>query len=177
MIMPYLTYLSLVHGVGLDYPLLLARTFTSPFTHQARNGGLGIDLDLFNRHVARLEQLGYAGAAAQLVWPLGRMLLHRGDPDLTALGMDDLAELRAALEAFTARLRLEPLRVFYARPRGGRPGQDPSKAYFATAIARLHAAHVLLFDIGQVQETPTGRVDAGRVDRLAPEFAPLYAPA
>jgi integrase len=172
-IMPYLTYLSLVHGVGLDYPLLLARTFTSPFTHQARNGGLGIDLDLFNRHVARLEQLGYAGAAAQLVWPLGRMLLHRGDPDLTALGMDDLAELRAALEAFTARLRLEPLREFYARPRGGRPGQDPSKAYFATAIARLHAAHVLLFNIGQVQETPTGRVDAGTwVDRLAPEFAP-----
>ena len=39
-IMPYLTYLSLVHGVGLDYPVLLARTFTSPFKHQARNGGL-----------------------------------------------------------------------------------------------------------------------------------------
>jgi len=29
-IMPYLTYLSLVHGIGVDYPVLLARTFTSP---------------------------------------------------------------------------------------------------------------------------------------------------
>jgi integrase len=172
-IMPYLTYLSLVRGVGLDYPLLLARTFTSPFKHQIRHGGLGIDLDLFDRHVARLEQLGYAGAAAQLVWPLGRMLLHRGDPDLTALGMDDLAELRQAIHTFTARLRLEPLREFYARPRGGRPRPDPSKAYFATAIARLHAAHVLLFNIGQVQEPPAGRIDAGTwVDRLAPECAP-----
>jgi len=34
--MPYLTYLSLVRGIGLDYPVLLARTFTSPFKHQAR---------------------------------------------------------------------------------------------------------------------------------------------
>jgi integrase len=172
-IMPYLTYLSLLHGVGLDYPLLLARTFTSPFKHQTRNGGLGIDLDLFDQHVARLAQLGYANAANQLVWPLDRMLLHRGDPDLTTLSMDDLTELRRAINAFTARLRLEPLREFYARPRGDRPRQDPSKTYVATAIARLHAAHVLLFNIGQVPEPPTGRVDAGTwVDRLAPEFAP-----
>jgi hypothetical protein len=52
-IMPYLTYLSLVHGAGLDYPVLLARTFTSPFKLQARHGGLGVDAGLFDRHVAR----------------------------------------------------------------------------------------------------------------------------
>jgi hypothetical protein len=87
--------------------------------------------------------------------------------------MDNLAELRQAINTFTARLRLEPLREFCARPRGGRPRQDPSKAYFATAIARLHAAHVLLFNIGQVQEPPTGRIGAGTwVDRLAPECTP-----
>ena len=89
-IMPYLTYLSLVRGVGLDYPVLLARTFTSPFKLQTRHGGLGVDARLFDRHVARLAELGYATARTQLVWPLGRMLLHRGDPDLTALGVDDL---------------------------------------------------------------------------------------
>ena len=85
--MPYLSYLSLVHGVGLDYAVLLARTFASPFTNSVHNGGLGIDVELFDRHVARLEQLGYApaGARTQLKWPLGRMLLHRGDPDLAAL--------------------------------------------------------------------------------------------
>ncbi len=39
------------------------------------------------------------------------MMLHRGDPDLTTLGMDDLTELREAIDSFTARLRLEPLRM------------------------------------------------------------------
>lgn len=79
----------------------------------------------------------------------------------TALTIDDLDELRAAVEAFTVRLRSEPLREFYARPRDGHPPQDPAKAYFATAIARLHAAHVLLFHIGQIDRPPAGRVDAG----------------
>lgn len=171
--MPYLTYLSLVRGVGLDYPVLLARTFTSPFTHQTRNGGLGIDSDLFDRHVARLEQLGYARARTQLLWPLGRMLLHRGDPDLTALGMDDLVELRTAIDAFTARLRPEPLREFYSRAPDGRPATDVANTYLRSAIARVHSVHVLLFNIGQLDEPPTGRVDAGTwVDHLAPEFAP-----
>jgi integrase len=174
-VMPYLSYLSLVHGVGLDYELLLARTFSSPFTDSVHQGGLGVDVDLFGRHVDRLTQLGYSptGARHQLLWPLGRMLLHRGDSDLNALTIDDLDELRAAVEAFTARLRSEPLREFYARRRDGHPPQDPAKAYFATAIARLHAAHVLLFHIGQVDRAPAGRVDAGSwVQRLAPPGTP-----
>lgn len=46
----------------------------------------GVDVALFGRHVDRLVQLGYAlaGARQHLAWPLGRMLLHRGDPDLTS---------------------------------------------------------------------------------------------
>jgi hypothetical protein len=95
--------------------VLLARTFTSPFKHQMRYGGLGVDLDLFDRHAARLEQLGYANGAAQLTWPLGRMMLHRGDSDLSALGWADLREFREAIDGFSARMRLEPLREFYAR--------------------------------------------------------------
>lgn len=172
-VMPYLTYLSLVHGVGLDYPVLLARSLTSPFKHQDRNGGLGIDTGLFERLVARLEQLGYTRARTQLLWPLGRMLLHRGDPDLTALGMDDLTDLREAIDVFTARLRLEPLREFYARAPESRPAGEVANTYLRSAIARLHSVHVLLFHIGQVHEPPTGRVNAGSwVDHLAPEFAP-----
>lgn len=175
-VMPYLSYLSLVHGIGLDYELLLARTFASPFTDSVHQGGLSVDVELFGRHVDRLTQLGYSptGARQQLLWPLGRMLLHRGDPDLNALTIDDLDELRAAVEGFTGRLRSEPLREFYARPRDGRPlRQDPAKAYFATAIARLHSAHVLLFHIGQVDRPPAGRVDAGSwVQRLAPAGTP-----
>lgn len=175
-VMPYLSYLSLVRGIGLDYELLLSRTFASPFTNSVHCGGLGVDIDLFARHVARLTQLGYSatGARQQLLWPLGRMLLHRGDPNLGALTIDDLDELRTAVDAFTTRLRSEPLREFYARPRDGRSRQpDPAKAYFATAIARLHAAHVLLFHIGQIDREPTGRIDAGSwVEHLAPTGTP-----
>ena len=172
-IMPYLTYLSLVHGLELDYPLLLARTFISPFKHQMRYGGLGVDLALFQRHITRLEQLGYVRGAAQLTWPLGRMMLHRGDPDLTALSMADLTEFRAAIDAFTARLRLDPLREFYARAPEARPPTEIADGYFASAISKLHSAHVLLFNIGQVQQQPSGRSGAGSwVDHLAPESAP-----
>ncbi len=172
-IMPYLTYLSLVQGVGLDYPVLLARTFTSPFKLQARHGGLGVDAGLFDRHAARLTQLGYATARTQLVWPLGRMLLHRGDPDLTALGVEDLDELRAAIDAFTARLRLDPVREFYSRAPVERPATEVAEGYLRSAIARLHAVHVLLFDLGQVDRPPTGRVTAGSwADRLGPPGAP-----
>ncbi len=172
-IMPYLSYLSLVHGVGLDYPVLLARTFTSPFKHQARHGGLGVDADLFDRHVVRLTELGYATARTQLVWPLGRMLLHRGDPDLTTLSVEDLEGLRTAINTFTARLRLDPLREFYSRAPVERPPAVTADGYLRSAIARLHAVHVLLFDLGQVDRPPSGRVTAGSwMDQLAPPDAP-----
>lgn len=170
--MPYLTYLSLVEGVSLDYPLLLGRTFSSPFTQQKRHGGLGIDLDLFAQHVARLEELGYADGDNQLKWPLGRMLLHRGTPDIAALGIDDLRALRQAIDDFTARMRLEPLRELYGRtPR--RSLASTAKGYFSTSITRLNAAHTLLFQIGQVDQPPAGRVDAGTwVDHLVPDISP-----
>ena len=171
--MPYLTYLSLVRGVGLDYPVLLARTFHSPFKYQQRHGGLGVDSALFDQHVVRLGQLGYVRARAQLLWPLGRMLLHRGDPDLTMLGMDDLDELRQAMHAFTARLRLQPLREFYSRAPDDRPPAKVADTYLHSANARLHAAHVLLFNIGQVDQAPKGHAYAGSwMDHLAPDIAP-----
>lgn len=174
-VMPYLSYLSLVQGIGLDYELLLARTFASPFTDCVHNGGLGVDVELFHRHVGRLIQLGYSptGARQHLKWPLGRMLLHRGDPDLNALTMADLDGLRQAVDAFTARQRLDPVRDFYARSPGGKPPKDSAGAYFATAIARLHSAHVLLFHTGQVDRPPSGRIDAGTwVDNLVPGSTP-----
>jgi hypothetical protein len=132
-----------------------------------------LDAGLFDRHVARLTELGYATARTKLVWPLGRMLLHRGDPDLTALDVDDLDELRAAIDAFTARLRLDPVREFYSRAPVERPPTETADGYLRSAIARLHAVHVLLFDLGQVDRPPTGRATAGSwVDRLAPPGAP-----
>src|SRR5918996_2489709 len=101
------------------------------------------------------------------------MLLHRGEPDLTALGAEDLDELRTAIDAFTARMRLDPVREFYSRAPDQRPPTEVADGYLRSAIARLHAVHVLLFDLGQVDRPPTGRVTAGSwVDRLAPPGAP-----
>ena len=76
-VMPYLAYLSLVEGIGLDYDLLLARTFASPFTTRTYRSGLGVFAD----HQDRLVQLGYAPGSVfgLLSWGLGRLLLHRGD--------------------------------------------------------------------------------------------------
>ncbi len=100
-------------------------------------------------------------------------MLHRGDSGLSALGWDDLREFREAIDRFTARLRLEPLREFYARAPAARPPAEVANGYFASSIARLHAVHVLLFHIGQIQQPPTGRINAGSwVDHLAPDFAP-----
>lgn len=71
--MPYLVYLSLVEGVALDYDLLLGRTFASPFTTATYPSGLGVDLRLFDQHVARLTQLGYTARVPRQV--VGRFCL------------------------------------------------------------------------------------------------------
>ncbi|WP_230990009.1 tyrosine-type recombinase/integrase [Rhodococcus oxybenzonivorans] len=174
-IMPYLSYLSLVHGIRLDYDLLFARTFASPFTASARTAGLGIDPDTFERYVSRLVQLGYStqGALTALKWSFGRMLLHRGNPDMTALTMADVCELRCAADSFADRLWVEPVREFYSRSRGKRPSTDPAETFRRSATARINGAHLLLFTIGQVDAAPPGRVDAGSwTSRLAPAGTP-----
>jgi len=177
-VMPYLSYLSLVGGVGLDYELLLSRTFASPFTSSVHQHALGVDVALFGRHVDRLVQLGYvpAGARQHLAWALGRMLLHRGDPDLTGLTVTDLDGLREAIGEFTARLQSEPLRAFYGRSGGSGWSREPagvSRGFLATASSRLHAAQVLLFNTGQIDRPPASRVDAGTwTDRMTPPGAP-----
>lgn len=174
-LMPYLVYLSLVEGVRLDHELLLIRTFASPFTTSTHRGGLGVDLNLFGRHQGRLAELGYSARQTfgLLSWSLGRLLLHRGDSDLRAISAADLVELEAAIEDFAARPDAVEQRAFYGR-KAGRGVLEPAAQYRATALQRLHAAHVLLFNIGQVDLPPrAGRRDAGTwTDRLAPADAP-----
>jgi hypothetical protein len=60
------------------------------------------------------------------------------------------------------------------RPREvGKLAEDPVTSYLRTAIGRLHATHVLLFDIGQVDSTPVGRIPSGHwTNRLVPTDAP-----
>lgn len=174
-IMPYLSYLSLVHGIGLDYEVLFARTFASPFTESAAPLGLGIDMALFDGHVRRLEQLGYAADSARtdLKAAFGRLILHRGDPDLSSITAADIDEMRHAGEDFVERLRHEPIRAFYSHSRGKRLPADPVETFRRTLTTRLNAAHLLLFTIGQVDTEPPGRIDAGSwTGRLAPDTTP-----
>jgi len=175
-LMPYLVYLSLVQGVPLDYELLLVRTFRTPFTTGTYRSGLGVDVALFERHVARLTQLGYApsGAHGDLGWTLGRVLLHRGDPDLAAVSGHDLAELTAAVDAFSARRDADQLRGFYRRSGDAGPAVPAVEQYRRGMLTRLQAAHVLLFHNGQVTEPPLdARRDAGDwTRRLVPVPAP-----
>ena len=175
-LMPYLVYLSLVQGVPLDYELLLVRTFRTPFTTGTYRSGLGVDVPLFERHVARLTQLGYApaGARSDLGWTLGRILLHRGDPDLAAVSGEDLRELTTAVEAFSARRDADQLRAFYRRSADAGPASPSVEQYRRGMLTRLQAAHVLLFHNGQVTRPPLdARRGAGDwTRRLVPVPAP-----
>jgi len=175
-LMPYLVYLSLVQGVSLDYDLLLVRTSRTPFTIGTYRTGLGVDLDLFERYVARLTQLGYApvGARADLGWTLGRILLHHGDPDLSSVTGADLAELTAAVEAFSTRPDADQLRAFYRRSDGPRAAAVSVENRRRGLLTRLQGAHVLLFHTGRVTQPPLdGHRNAGDwTQRLVPVPAP-----
>jgi hypothetical protein len=159
--------------VLLDYELLLARTFASPFTDPVHQGGLGVDVDLFGQHVDRLTQLGYsaAGARHQLVWPLGRMLLHHQRPRRAAGGGGRRVHREAAVRAAAGVLRPTSRRRTDAAEGSGqgvlRHGDRP-----VARGARAAVPH-RLFHIGQVVRPPTGRADAsGWVEHLAPAGAP-----
>lgn len=171
----YLVYLSLVRGVGLDYPLLLGRKYARLFHPAGGGGGLGVDLDLFARHVDRLVELGYgrASAASNLTWGLGRLLLHRGDADLTAIGYQDLLELGEAVRSFADRPDFAALRAQLYR-RSGMRVHGAEEGFRHDHLNKLHAVHVLLFNIGQVAEPPTRgtRQHVGWADRLLPEPCP-----
>lgn len=172
----YLIYLSLVGGVGLDFDLLLGRKYTRPFSVPGGGNGLGVDLAMFDRWVARMVELGYpqAGARGYLMWALGRLVLHRGDPDLTAITADDLFALGNAVRDFGARPDYQQLRRALFTVSGAADTGHTGDQFIRTHLAKLHAAHVLLFNEGQVGQAPQvgTRQRTGWTDRLLPEPCP-----
>jgi len=171
----YLAYLSLVKGISLDYEYLLARQFTRLLSDASGGGGLGVDMTTFEAWVARIVQLGYAepNARAHLTWGLTRILLHRGDPDLDAITGYDVFALADAVRSFGSRDDFPSLRAAM-HPRV--PVADgAAESYIKNHLNKVHAIHVLLYNIGQVAERPT----CGTVpktldwsDRLLPEPCP-----
>jgi integrase len=172
----YLVYLSLRHGISLDYDFLLGRKYARIFATPAGGTGLGVDLELFRRHIDRLVELGYPrpGASSALTWGFGRMLLHRGDPDLNAVTAEDLYQLGAAIRTFGERPDVEDLRRFLYSKRAESIDANTGLRFVRNQLSLLHIVHVLLYNIGQVSETPTAgtKVIAGWQDRLLPEPCP-----
>jgi integrase len=152
----YLVYLSLVRGIALDYEFLLGRRFARPFHPSAGGRGLGVSLDLLERHRDRMVELGYPRERAwhTLHWGFGRLVLHRADPDLNAVTSADLLELGAAVRAFGARDDFTELRQLMFGNDPGRVAPTMALGCVRGQLARLHAVHVLLFNTGQVSQPP-----------------------
>ena len=172
---PYLMYLSLVQRVPLDFDYLLGRKFAYIFRPEGPADGYGIDTTRFDTWVERLVELGYPrqGAGRNLTWSLGRLVLHRGDPDLIAITVEDLHALGAAVRAFGDRDDFDKLRdalwATRARPhRGGR-------SFVRNSLAHLHTAHVILHSVGQVSAPARAGTKAHYPtwwDHLLPEPCP-----
>lgn len=147
----YLVYLALVHGIGLDYEFLFVRKYARLFSIQAGGKGLGVDLDLFAAHTTRLTELGYGteSSHSNLTWTTGRLLLHRGDPDITAITADDLFHLAEQIRSFGQREDFAQLRAaLYQKSTWQMTGDNAGERFARAHLAKVHCLHVLLFNIG-----------------------------
>jgi integrase len=173
----YLVYLSLVHGIALDHDYLFVRKFARLFSVKGGGRGLGVDLDLIEDHATRLTELGYSATSsrANFIWAIGRLLLSRGDPDITAITAGDLFELAERIRVFGERKDFEQLRAaLYRKSPWQMTGEDAGERFIRAHVAKVHSLHVLLFNIDQVAEPPmTGTIRrAGWDQNLLPEPCP-----
>jgi hypothetical protein len=104
---------------------------------------------------------------------LTRILLHRGDPDLDAITGRDVFALADAVRSFGSREDFASLRAAM-HPRV--PVADgAAESYIKNHLTKVHATHVLLYNIGQVAEQPTVGTIPKTLDwsdRLLPEPCP-----
>lgn len=172
----YLVYLSMVQGVGLDFEFLLARKYARLLDKRGGGTGLGVDLALLEQWVGRLTELGHSSVKARnsLIWCLGRLMLHRGDPDLTAVTSADLFAFGSAIRAFAAREDFNVLRRTLFANGQFRDEPDANLVFLRNHLANLHGTHVLLYNVGQVTVAPRigTRTIENWTDRLLPEPCP-----
>ena len=151
----YLVYLALVRGIELDADYILGRKYARLLSDAGGGRGLGVDRALFESHVSRLSELGYAppDARSHLTWGLGRLMLRRGDADLSAITAADLFAFGEELRRFGQRPDYQDLRqALYAK--SGVTPAGAGEGFIRNHLPKLHAVHVLLFNIGQVSEPP-----------------------
>jgi integrase len=152
----YLAYLSLVHRMPLDSDWLLSRNFHSMF-HPRVAAGLGLDLPLLESWMDRMTQLGYKDrhSRSALTWGLTRLVLWRGDPDLTAISAEDICSFGEELRRYCARPEAGFIRATHvSNARRKDPPDRLAEQFEKNCATRLYALHVLLFNIGQVSQKP-----------------------
>lgn len=153
----YLVYLALVQGLGLDYEFPFVRKYAQLFSIPAGGKGLGVDLELFEAHKVRLIELGYGpqSSASNFTWATGRLLLHRGDPEITSITAEDLFDMAEQIRSFGQREDFAQLRAaLYQKSPWQMTGHNAGERFARAHLAKVHCLHVLLFNIGQVTDSP-----------------------
>ncbi|MFE7216825.1 tyrosine-type recombinase/integrase [Streptomyces sp. NPDC057611] len=150
----YLAYLSLTHGMPMDADWVLARNFDSLF-HPRVAPALGVDLDLLNTLDQRQQQLGYRSGRSALTWGVARLVLWRGDPDITAITHQDLVSFSEEIRRWSLLPEASVIRA--AHIHSTRRVHEPSvlvSQFERASLSRLHSLHVLMFNTGQISEPP-----------------------
>ena len=150
----YLTYLALVHRMPMDAGWVLSRNFDSVFNPRVAPA-LGVDLDLLNRLDQRQRQLGYRHGRSLLTWTLGRLIVWRGDPDITAIGYDDLTAFAEEIRRWCALPQAPLIRACHVH--STRRNHDPNllpAQFERQCLTRILGLHVLLFNTGQISREP-----------------------
>jgi integrase len=150
----YLTYLALVHRMPMDADWVLSRNFDSVFNPRVAPA-LGVDLDLLNALDQRQQQLGYSYGRSLLTWAIGRLIVWRGDPDITAIGYEDVTGLAEEVRRWCARPEAPLIRACHVH--STRRNHDPgllASQFERQCLTQLLGLHVLLFNTGQISREP-----------------------
>ncbi|MYS85451.1 tyrosine-type recombinase/integrase [Embleya scabrispora] len=176
----YLAYLSLTHRLPMDAGWVLARNFDSLFNPRVAPG-LGMDLDAVDALDRRQRQLGYRNGRTALTWAIARLVLWKGDPEIGAVGYEDLTAFADEIRRWCALPEARIVRT--AHVHRTRRNHDPSvlvTEFEKACLTRLHVLHVLLFNTGRIAQTPFRGPRTGEVwrEELTPPDlpTPLTAP-
>jgi integrase len=151
---PYLIYLSMAHRMPLDADYVLSRNFDSLLNPRVAPA-LGVDLELLDRLDQRQRQLGYSHGRSSLTWAVTRLLLWRGDPDITAITYEDIVAFGEEVRRWCALPEAPLIRAVHVH--STRRNHDPAvlaPRFEDQCRGRLHSLHVLLFNAGQVAREP-----------------------
>ena len=150
----YLIYLSMSHRMPLDADWVMSRNFDSLLSHLVAPA-LGVDLELFDALGQRQRQLGYRHGRSLLTWSITRLLLWRGDPDITVIDYGDLTAFGEEIRRWCALPEAPLIRAGHVH--STRRIHDPAvlaPLFEKQCLTRLHGLHVLLFNTGQILREP-----------------------